>query len=56
MGLPEALSSNGMEVTVVRKVFEGRPNVVDLIKNGEIHLIMNTPAGKRPRTDDFSNR
>jgi carbamoyl-phosphate synthase large subunit len=55
-GTAQALTSNGMEVTVVRKVHEGRPNVVDLIKNGEVHLIMNTPAGKGPRSDDFQIR
>jgi len=55
-GTAQALTSNGMEVTIVRKVHEGRPNVVDLIKNGEVHLIMNTPAGKGPRSDDFQIR
>jgi carbamoyl-phosphate synthase large subunit len=55
-GTAQALTSNGMEVTVVRKVHEGRPNVVDLMKNGEVHLIMNTPAGKGPRSDDFQIR
>ena len=55
-GTAQALTSNGLEVTVVRKVHEGRPNVVDLIKNGGIQLIMNTPAGKGPRSDDFQIR
>jgi carbamoyl-phosphate synthase large subunit len=55
-GTAQALTSNGMEVTIVRKVHEGRPNVVDLIKNGEVQLIMNTPAGKGPRSDDFQIR
>ncbi len=55
-GTAHSLISNGIEVTVVRKVFEGRPNVVDLIKNGGVQLIMNTPAGKGPRSDDFQIR
>jgi carbamoyl-phosphate synthase large subunit len=55
-GTAQALISNGMEVTIVRKVHEGRPNVVDLIKNNEIKLIFNTPAGKGPRSDDFQIR
>jgi len=55
-GTAQALANNGIEVAVVRKVIEGRPNVVDLIKNGEIQLIMNTPAGKGPRSDDFQIR
>jgi carbamoyl-phosphate synthase large subunit len=55
-GTAQALNSNGLDVTVVRKVYEGRPNVVDLIKNGGVQLIMNTPAGKGPRSDDFQIR
>jgi carbamoyl-phosphate synthase large subunit len=35
---------------------EGRPHVVDLMKNQEIQLIINTPSGKRPRTDQMSIR
>jgi carbamoyl-phosphate synthase large subunit len=55
-GTAQVLQNNGMEVTAVRKVYEGRPNVVDLIKNGGVQLIMNTPAGKGPRSDDFQIR
>jgi carbamoyl-phosphate synthase large subunit len=55
-GTAQALLSNGIEVAEVRKVHEGRPNVVDLIKNHGIQLIMNTPAGKGPRSDDFQIR
>jgi carbamoyl-phosphate synthase large subunit len=33
-------------------VHEGRPNIVDAIKNGEIHLVVNTPAGKQSEYDD----
>jgi carbamoyl-phosphate synthase large subunit len=55
-GTAQALASNGIEVSVVRKVNEGRPNVVDLIKDGQVQLIMNTPAGKGPRSDDFQIR
>lgn len=40
----------------VKKVHEGRPNVVDLIKNKQIDLIINTPVGKGPRSDDFEIR
>jgi carbamoyl-phosphate synthase large subunit len=31
---------------------EGRPNIVDAIKNGEIHLVINTPSGKMSQFDD----
>ncbi len=55
-GTAQALVSNGIEVTEVRKVHEGRPNVIDLIKNHDVQLIMNTPAGKGPRSDDFQIR
>ena len=55
-GTAQALLSNGIEVAEVRKVHEGRPNVVDLIKNHGVQLIMNTPAGKGPRSDDFQIR
>jgi len=50
-GTARVLSRHGLEVENVYKIAEGRPNVVDLIKNGEIHLIVNTPRGERPRKD-----
>ena len=36
----------------VNKVSEGRPNLVDRIKNGEIHLVINIPSGRTARDDD----
>jgi carbamoyl-phosphate synthase large subunit len=36
----------------VNKTHEGRPHIVDFIKNREIHLIVNTPAGKQSKYDD----
>jgi carbamoyl-phosphate synthase large subunit len=45
-----------LTVTQVKKVIEGRPNIVDLIKDGGVQLIMNTPVGKGPRSDDFQIR
>ena len=51
-GTYKALSSGGVPVTRVNKVHESRPNIVDLIKNGEIDLILNTPVGKQQRSDD----
>jgi carbamoyl-phosphate synthase large subunit len=36
----------------VQKLHEGRPNIDDAIKNGEIQLVVNTPAGKLSATDD----
>jgi carbamoyl-phosphate synthase large subunit len=46
------LSDHGVESRLIKKVFEGRPNIVDAIKNGEIHLVINTPAGKMSEFDD----
>ncbi len=55
-GTWRALKSNGIEVRRVNKVHEGRPHIVDLIKNREIELILNTPYGKQQRADDSSIR
>ena len=55
-GTAKALSQNGIPVEVVYKVHEGRPNIVDLIKNREINLIINTPTGHRPKRDQVSIR
>jgi len=48
------LSQNGLVNTLVHKVNEGRPNVVDFIKNGELHLVINTPLGETSRFDEIS--
>jgi carbamoyl-phosphate synthase large subunit len=56
-GTANALVRNDIEVTKIRKVSEGRPNVVDLVKNGQIQLIINTPAsGRTPRQDEVAIR
>ena len=46
------LQEHGVESEEVLKVHEGRPNIVDLMKNGEISLVINTPAGKQSEHDD----
>ena len=46
------LKEHGVEVTRVRKISEGRPNAVDMIKNGELALIINTPTRKGIKTDE----
>jgi carbamoyl-phosphate synthase large subunit len=53
-GTAEFLRSSGIECANVYKVNEGRPNVVDLIKNGGIQLIINTPLGEVSRYDEFA--
>ena len=51
-GTAKILRKNGINVTEVKKVYEGRPNIVDCIKNKEIQLIINTPIGREAREDD----
>ena len=55
-GTSKVLASNGLEVKSVLKIGEGRPNIADLIKNGEIDLLINTPSGKKSHTDQLSLR
>jgi len=50
------LSSAGVPVTKVRKLQEARPNILDRIKNGEIHFIINSPSGKIPREHEITMR
>ena len=51
-GTAAVLQEAGLEVDVVRKLKEGRPNLLDLMANDEIHYIFNTPSGKGARTDE----
>jgi len=53
-GTAKFLKEHGIESDVVFKVNEGRPNVVDLIKNGQIQLVINTPLGEESRYDEFA--
>jgi carbamoyl-phosphate synthase large subunit len=51
-GTGRYLGQNGIKNEFVLKMHEGRPNIMDCIKNGEIQLIVNTPAGKMSKYDD----
>jgi carbamoyl-phosphate synthase large subunit len=51
-GTHEFLQEQGVEAKMILKVYEGRPNIVDAIKNNEIHLVINTPSGKLSQFDD----
>jgi len=53
-GTASELNQNGMNAKPIYKVGEGRPNVVDGIKNDEINLVINTPLGKQARYDEES--
>ncbi|MBW1659960.1 MAG: carbamoyl-phosphate synthase large subunit, partial [Deltaproteobacteria bacterium] len=55
-GTRKVLAKNGIEVQHVFKVSEGRPDVVDFIKNSQIQLIINTPSGKKPKADEIAIR
>ena len=56
LGTSERLREVGLEVENVFKVNEGRPNIVDHIKSGEISLIINTPLGRVSRFDEQAIR
>jgi carbamoyl-phosphate synthase large subunit len=51
-GTHKYLSEKGIQTEQIFKVYEGRPNIVDAIKNKEINLIINTPIGKQSKHDD----
>ncbi len=55
-GTHDYLASQGVDVGLVKKVLEGRPNIVDAMKNGEIQLVFNTTDGKQALADSFSIR
>ncbi len=55
-GTASYLQDNGIAVETVNKVAEGRPNIVDYIKNKEIHFIINTVSGAKAQKDSFSLR
>jgi carbamoyl-phosphate synthase large subunit len=51
-GTATFLEGRGIPVTRVLKVNEGRPHAIDLIVNGDVHLLVNTPVGKHAQEDD----
>jgi carbamoyl-phosphate synthase large subunit len=51
-GTRRILADAGIPVKLLYKLKEGRPNILDLIKNGEMHFIINTPSGQQPRRDE----
>ena len=55
-GTARALKKAGIDVGVINKVTEGRPHIVDNIKNGEIAMIINTTEGKEAIIDSFAIR
>ncbi len=55
-GTARFLSQNGVRCTTVKKVKEGRPNIVDLLKNGGVQLVINTTTGREQVLQSFSIR
>ncbi len=51
-GTAAHLAENGVKVNRLAKIDEGRPTAVDMIKNGQIQLVINTPSGMIPRKDE----
>ena len=51
-GTVSTLLQHGIDITTIRKIREGRPNLLDHLANGTINLIVNTPSGKGARTDE----
>lgn len=51
-GTAKVLTARGVQNTLIKKINEGQPNIADAIKNGELHLIVNTPQGRGSQTDD----
>ncbi|MFA5115092.1 MAG: carbamoyl-phosphate synthase large subunit, partial [Candidatus Omnitrophota bacterium] len=55
-GTASALMKNSIKVKVMPKIAEGRPNILDLMKDNKIQLVINTPSGKIPRADEVKIR
>jgi carbamoyl-phosphate synthase large subunit len=55
-GTAAVLEKAGLTVQRVYKLTEGRPNAIDLLKNREIQLVINTPSGQTPRADEIKIR
>jgi len=55
-GTANALQRYGLHAQPVKKIHEGRPNILDLIKSGGVQLVVNTPSGRLPRADEVQIR
>lgn len=51
-GTHQFFTENGIKAILIDKIHEGRPNIIDAIKNKEIKLVINTPSGKLSKHDD----
>jgi carbamoyl-phosphate synthase large subunit len=55
-GTANVLEQAGLKVQRTMKLLEGRPNVIDFLKNKEIQFVINTPSGAKPREDEIKIR
>jgi len=55
-GTASTLEKAGLKVERIHKLSEGRPNAIDLLKNKELQLVINTPSGATPRADEIKIR
>jgi carbamoyl-phosphate synthase large subunit len=55
-GTCKYLTEKGIAVTSINKIYEDRPHIVDVITNGDIQMVINTPIGKHSKEDDSSLR
>jgi carbamoyl-phosphate synthase large subunit len=55
-GTSRFLAARGIRTSLVKKVQEGRPSIVDRIKDGDVHFVVNTTAGKQEIADSYSIR
>ena len=55
-GTRRYLMARGVPATPVLKVYEGRPNLIDLMVSGQVQLLINTPLGKLTQQDDYALR
>ena len=55
-GTASVLEKNNIPAKVLPKISEGRPNILDLMKDGKIQMVINTPSGRIPRQDEVKIR
>ncbi len=55
-GTAKVIEEAGLQVERINKLAEGRPNPLDLLKNNELQLVVNTPSGEVPRSDEVQIR
>jgi len=55
-GTADVLEKSGLKVERIFKISQGRPNAIDLLKNKEVQLVINTPSGATPRADEIKIR